>query len=180
MDERSNRLVWIDLETTGLDPARDRIMEIAVVITSSDLVEIAAMDRQIWLSPSELALMTPVVQEMHGASGLTAACEAADPGITHAAIAEQVVSFMGQHVDAGTSPLCGNSVWFDRGFLAHSMGIIMQSLHYRIVDVSSVKELARRWSPEIVPKKKLAHRALDDVRESIDEARTYMNCIFKL
>lgn len=184
MVDRADRLVWIDLETTGFEPGTSApgnhsIMEIAVVVTEADLTEVAAMAWQIWQTPCSLSKMEPIVRAMHEASGLVASCIAADRSLTVDDVANNVLEFLKKHVDPQTSPLCGNSVWFDHGFLVRDMPAVRAHLHYRIVDVSTVKELVRRWRSDVTePKKKLVHRALDDLRETVAEATLYRDMIF--
>jgi len=177
----NGRLVWIDCEMTGLDLVHDALIEVAVVVTDSDL---AVLDEGLDLiigAPAELLdNMVPVVREMHAKSGLTDEVRAATLDI--AAAEQQVLDYVRQHVtEARTAPLCGNSIATDRGFLARDMPELDGYLHYRMIDVSSVKELTRRWYPRVYfgqPKKGLAHRALADILESVRELKYYRETVF--
>ena len=176
-----DRLVWVDCEMTGLDLRRDALIEIAVLVTDSDLrILDEGIDLVIAAPPGLLDDMQPVVREMHGASGLT---DLVRTSTTTVADAErQVIEHLRKHVpDARTVPLCGNSIATDRAFLARDMPELDAFLHYRMVDVSSIKELCRRWYPRVYfsqPQKGLAHRALADIRESIRELRYYRSTVF--
>ncbi len=174
-------LVWMDLEMTGLDPARHVIVEIATIVTDDDLNVVAeGPDLVVHQSEEALALMEPVVHEMHTKSSLLDAIRAST--VTLADAGEQTLAFIRDQVSApGTVPLCGNSIGTDRRFLAAYLPEIENYLHYRSVDVSSVKELARRWYPDFNrgrPHKHGSHRALDDIRESIEELRFYRERFF--
>ncbi len=172
-------LVWIDLEMTGLDPARCQIMEIATVVTNQELEIVAEGPNLIVHVPDDkLAAMDEWCTEHHGASGLTAACRASEIDLAQAERA--TLAFLREHTEAGVSPLCGNSVWQDRRFLRAQMPALDAFLHYRLVDVSTIKELATRWYPELAaPPKAEAHRALDDIRESIAELAYYRAHVFR-
>jgi oligoribonuclease len=171
----------MDLEMTGLDPARHVIVEIATVITDDDLAVMAeGPDLVVHASPEELAAMEPVVRDMHTRSGLLPAIEASTLTLDDAG--RQTLEFLKTHVPTkGTVPLCGNSIGTDRRFLAAQLPEIENWLHYRSVDVSTVKELCRRWYPAVLagaPEKKTAHRALGDVLESVAELAYYRQAIF--
>jgi oligoribonuclease len=171
----------MDLEMTGLDPARHVIVEIAIVITDDDLAVMAeGPDLVVHASPDELGAMEPVVREMHTRSGLLPAIEASTLTLEDAG--RQTLEFLQVHVPTkGTVPLCGNSIGTDRRFLAAQLPEIENWLHYRSVDVSTVKELCRRWYPGVLakaPEKKTAHRALGDVLESVAELAYYRHAIF--
>jgi len=176
----TDQLVWIDCEMTGLDLASDALVEIACIVTDGEL---AAVDDGIDLvikPPAEaLESMPEIVREMHTASGLLA--ELAD-GILLEQAQEQVLAYVRQHVQqARKVPLCGNSIATDRLFIARDMPELDAFLHYRMVDVSSIKELARRWYPRAYfasPPKHGGHRALADIRESIRELQYYREAIF--
>ena len=180
-DKGLDRLVWADCEMTGLDLRRDALIEIAVLVTDSDLrILDEGIDLVIAAPPELLDDMQPVVREMHAASGLT---DLVRTSTTTVADAErQVIEHLRKHVpDARTVPLCGNSIATDRAFLARDMPELDAFLHYRMVDVSSIKELCRRWYPRVYfaqPQKGLAHRALADIRESIRELRYYRSTVF--
>ena len=175
-------LVWVDLEMTGLDPDHDRIVEIAVIVTDGTLEHLVeGPDLVLATSEESLGGMDAVVVQMHGNSGLTAAIR--ESTITVEAAEQEVLAFIAQHVPtARTAPLAGNSVHADRAFLRRYMPTLEAYVHYRNVDVSTVKELARRWYPEAVeaaPRKAGGHRALADIRESIEELRYWRTAIFK-
>jgi oligoribonuclease len=172
----------MDLEMTGLDPSRHIIVEIATLITDDDLEIVAeGPDIVIGASEAELGGMDEVVRAMHGRSGLLEAVQGSTVGLQQAGAA--TMDFLRQHIPAaGTVPLCGNSIGTDRRFLAAWLPEVDAYLHYRSIDVSTVKELARRWYPaefEDGPKKAGAHRALDDILESIGELRYYRDTIFR-
>lgn len=174
-------LVWMDLEMSGLDVERERILEIAVLITDPDLVVVAEGPDLIVHQPdSVLDAMDDWNREHHRDSGLTERVRAST--LSEVDAEELVLAFLGEHCAPKTAPLCGNSVGQDRRFLAKYMPRVEQFLHYRIVDVSTVKELARRWYPVLFekrPVKQGKHRALDDIRESIEELRWYREHVFK-
>ena len=180
-DKGLDRLVWADCEMTGLDLRHDALIEIAVLVTDSELHVLDEGVDIVITAPDELLDgMLPVVREMHAGSGLT---EAVRASTTTVAEAEQtVLDYLRKHVpDARTVPLCGNSIATDRAFLARDMPELDAFLHYRMVDVSSIKELCRRWYPRVYfaqPQKGLAHRALADVKESIRELRYYRSTVF--
>ena len=172
----------MDLEMTGLDPAVHVIVEIATLVTDDDLEIVAeGPDLVVHQPPEALAKMGDIVREMHTKSGLLPAIEASSIELAEAG--RQTLEFIRAHVDDPKSvPLCGNSIGTDRRFLAIHLPEIEQALNYRSVDVSTIKELCRRWYPEVysgAPKKDSAHRALDDIRESIAELRYYRSAIFK-
>ena len=175
------RLVWVDCEMTGLDLGRDRLIEIACVVTDSELIALDdGIDLVIGAPGDALDAMEPVVQEMHASSGLTDAVRAST--LTVGDAEQQVLAYVQKHVgDARRAPLCGNSIATDRGFLARDMPALDAYLHYRMVDVSSIKELARRWYPRVYfaqPKKEGGHRALADILDSIRELRYYRATVF--
>lgn len=180
MTELPQRMVWVDLEMTGLDPQTCTIVEIATVVTDSDLTIVAEGPSLVIHQPEEaLASMNDFVRDLHTRSGLLDRIRTSTVSLAEAAA--QTLSFMAAHCPKGASPLCGNSVWKDRAFLERYMPAVVAHLHYRIVDVSTLKELARRWYPAEIaraPKKREAHRALDDVRESIEELRWYRDRLF--
>ncbi|MFF8773312.1 oligoribonuclease [Kitasatospora sp. NPDC015120] len=176
----NDRLVWIDCEMTGLDLDRDALVEVAVLVTDSELNILGEGVDVIVRPPAEaLANMPEVVRTMHTSSGLL---DELEHGVTLAEAEALVLAYVREHVpEAGRAPLCGNSVATDRGFLSRDMPALESHLHYRIVDVSSIKELARRWYPKAYynsPQKGGNHRALADIRESIDELRYYREAVF--
>jgi oligoribonuclease len=175
-------LVWMDLEMTGLDPVRQVIVEIATLVTDDDLAVVAeGPDLVINQAPEALANMDEVVREMHSASGLLAAIEASTVTLEDAGRA--TLEFIRSHVpEPRTVPLCGNSIGTDRLFLAAHLPEIEAHLHYRSIDVSTLKELCRRWYPAAfaaAPEKRGGHRALDDIRESLAELAYYRSAIFR-
>ena len=178
---RPARLAWIDMEMTGLEPERERIIEVAAIVTDGNL-EIIAEGPSIVVHQSNelLDAMDDWNKEHHGASGLIERVKAST--ITEETAEASVLEFLAEHCDVRTAPLAGNSVHQDKRFIAKYMPKLEAFLHYRIVDVSTVKELCRRWYPkeyEAQPRKKGNHRALEDIRESIEELRYYRRAIFK-
>lgn len=166
----------MDLEMTGLDPSRHVIVEIATIITDDDLTVVAeGPDLVVHATEAELAEMDDVVVKMHTSSGLLERIRTSTTTLAEAG--EATLAFLREHIpDARTVPLCGNSIGTDRRFLAEQLPELEAHLHYRNVDVSTLKELARRWSPELLaaaPGKASTHRALDDIRESIAELAFY-------
>jgi oligoribonuclease len=177
----NDRLVWIDCEMTGLDLRRDALVEIAVLVTDGDLNVLGeGVDVVIHADDDMLAGMPEVVREMHARSGLTEEVRASKVTLREAE--ERVLAYIREHVpEPGTAPLAGNSIATDRGYLARDMPELDAHLHYRMIDVSSVKELARRWFPRVFyakPEKGLAHRALADIQESIRELEYYRRTLF--
>jgi oligoribonuclease len=176
-----DELVWIDCEMTGLDLKSDRLIEIAVLVTDADLNILGdGIDVVIHADEEALSSMIPVVKDMHTRSGLIDEVRAST--VTVAEAEEMVLSYIRDHVkQAKTAPLAGNSIATDRGFIARDMPKLDDYLHYRMIDVSSIKELCRRWYPRIYfgqPEKGLAHRALADIHESIRELQYYRRTAF--
>ncbi len=172
--------MWVDCEMTGLELGHDLLIEVAAVVTDSELNVLGeGVDIVIGATEEQLASMLPVVQEMHAASGLTP--EVLSSTVTLQQAEQQVLAYVRQHVpEANKAPLCGNSIATDRGFLTRDMPELDGWLHYRMVDVSSIKELARRWYPRAYyqsPKKGGGHRALADILESVQELRYYRQAI---
>ncbi len=177
----TDRLVWIDCEMTGLDLEHDALIEIAALVTDGELNVLGeGVDVVISCEESALENMPEVVRDMHARSGLTEEVRAAT--VTVAEAEKMVLDYLRRHVpDPGTAPLAGNTIATDRAFLARDMPELDAHLHYRMVDVSSIKELARRWFPRVFyakPEKGLAHRALADIRESIRELAYYRRALF--
>ena len=176
----SDRLVWIDCEMTGLDIRADALIEVAALVTDFDLNVLGeGVDIVIKPPPEALDQMVPFVREMHTTSGLL---EVLDSGTTLEDAEAQVLAYVKQHcADGSRPPLAGNTVATDRAFLARDTPELEAFLHYRIVDVSSIKELSRRWFPRAyynAPDKNGGHRALADIRESIEELRYYREAVF--
>ncbi len=172
----------MDLEMTGLDPATHVIVEIATMVTDDDLEIVAeGPDLVVHQPPEALAAMDDIVRQMHTRSGLIPAIEASSLSLADAGKA--TLEFIRSHApEPGTVPLCGNSIGTDRRFLAAYLPELDRWLHYRSIDVSTVKELCRRWYPEVfaaTPRKQGAHRASGDIRESIAELRHYRETIFR-
>ena len=169
-----NNLVWIDLEMTGLDPAADDIIEIATIVTDEALVEIAEGPvLAITASAERLEAMDEWNTRTHGESGLIARCLASD--VDFAEAERRTLEFLEAHVPPGYSPMCGNSICQDRRFLARQMPRLEAFFHSRNLDVSTLKELARRWAPDIADgfSKDSTHQALEDIRDSLAELRHY-------
>ena len=174
-------LVWLDMEMTGLDPERERIIEVATILTDGHLNELATGPELVIHQPEEvLAAMDDWNKTHHGASGLIDRVKSST--VSEAQAEEQTIAFINEHVQAKERPvLAGNSIHQDRRFIRRYMPALEKRLHYRMVDVSTIKELARRWFPALSAKqkaKKETHRALDDIRESIEELRFYKQHVF--
>ncbi|RBO81963.1 oligoribonuclease [Marinomonas aquiplantarum] len=181
MSLNKDNLIWIDLEMTGLEPEQDTIIEIATVVTDKDLNVLAkGPNLVIHQDKSVMDGMDEWCTQHHGASGLTAKVLASD--IDMATAEAQTIAFLEQYVPAGVSPICGNSVGQDRRFLYRYMPKLEAYFHYRYLDVSTIKELARRWKPEALEgfTKSGAHLALDDIMESIGELKHYRKTMFGL
>jgi oligoribonuclease len=177
----SDRLVWIDCEMTGLDLGSDLLIEVAALVTDSELNVLGdGVDVVIGATAEEMSRMPDVVRDMHASSGLTD--EVIGSAVTLQDAEQQVLAYIKEWVpEPKKAPLCGNSIATDRGFLTRDMPELDEWLHYRMVDVSSVKELARRWYPRAYfgsPKKGGGHRALADIRESVLELQYYRQAIF--
>src|SRR3954471_17449668 len=177
----SDRLVWIDCEMTGLDLGSDLLIEVAALVTDGELNILGeGVDVVIGASEEQLSRMPDVVRDMHASSGLTQEVIASTVTVKEAE--QQVLAYIKEWVpEPKKAPLCGNSIATDRGFLTRDMPELDEWLHYRMVDVSSIKELARRWYPRAYfssPKKGGGHRALADIRESVLELRYYRQAVF--
>jgi oligoribonuclease len=172
-------LLWVDLEMTGLDPDTCVIVEIATIITDQDL-NVIAEGPSLVIRPTDeaVAAMIPFVRDLHKKSGLYDRMLASEVSLDQAK--RETLTFVEKHLEKGKSPLCGNSVWKDRSFLDKHMPELTALLHYRMIDVSGIKELVRRWYPPSfqAPKKREVHRALDDIRESLEELRFYRSKVF--
>ena len=180
MAGNGNNLVWLDMEMTGLDPDGDRIIELAMVVTNSALELVA--ESPVWAvhqSDAVLAAMDEWNQKTHGRSGLIERVKASV--LDEGTVTAQALEFLKKYSLAGHSPMCGNSVWHDRRFLARFMPELEHFFHYRNIDVSTFKELAKRWRPEVYSafKKRQSHTALADVHESIDELEHYRTHFLK-
>jgi len=180
MAERNDRLVWIDCEMTGLSLEHDALVEVAALVTDADL-NVLGEGVDVVIRPPDQAVeqMVDVVRDMHTTSGLLAALPS---GVTLAEAEALVLAYVREHVPTPRkAPLAGNTVYVDRGFLARDMTALDEHLHYRLVDVSSIKELVRRWFPKVYfnsPAKHGGHRALADIRESIEELKFYRQAVF--
>jgi oligoribonuclease len=177
----ADHLVWVDCEMTGLDLARDALIEVAVVVTDAELRPLdEGLDIVINVSDEILDTMIPFVRDMHATSGLTDAVRASTISLGDAE--KQLLDYVRRFVpEPRTAPLCGNSIATDRGFIARDLPSLDSYLHYRMIDVSSIKELAKRWYPRVYqsqPAKGLAHRALADIIESIRELEFYRQTLF--
>ena len=173
-------LVWMDLEMTGIDSERDSITEIATIVTDDQLNVVEEGPVFAVSQPEEvLAGMDDWNQKTHGESGLIRRIR--EEGVAMADAEAETLAFISRHVEEGQAPLCGNTIWQDRRFLVRYMPKLEDYLHYRLIDVSTVKELARRWVPAIAAghTKKGAHTALSDIRESIDELKYYRSTFFR-
>lgn len=177
--EDMNNLFWLDLEMTGLDPQKDHILEIAVLVTDKDLQVIKeGPSFAIQQPPEYLAHMDDYVRNLHTDSGLLN--RVADSTTSIGLAEREIMSFFFTYCISGITILCGNSIWVDRSFLKRYMPHLDACFHYRMIDVSSCKELAKRWYPELPPfEKKKAHRAMEDVYESLEELKHYRATIFK-
>ena len=181
MSYNQNNLVWMDLEMTGLDPDTCKVMEIATVVTDSQLKVLAEGPVMAIHQPDEiLDNMDEWCTKTHGASGLTQRCK--DSTFSEQDAIATTLEFLEKYVPRGASPLCGNSISQDRRFLQRHMIELDEYFHYRIIDVSSIKELVRRWKPELLEglQKKGTHLAIDDIRESIEELVYYRQHIFTI
>ena len=179
MGEREQRLVWIDLEMTGLDIEKESIIEIATIITDGELNIIAhGPNEAITVDESLIEGMDEWNTTHHFESGLVERIR--EQGVSLIDAEKRTLDFLKEWVDPNTAPLCGNSVWNDRRFLEKEMPNVAEYLHYRMIDVSTVKELARRWYPEVdkYPKKG-AHLALDDIIESVEELEYFRDKVFR-
>jgi oligoribonuclease len=181
MPQDATYLVWLDMEMTGLDPDRDRILEIAIVVTDSRLATVAEGPVVVVRQPDRvLDAMDEWNRSTHGRSGLIDRVRAA--GVAEADAEERLVAFLAGHVPAKASPMCGNSICQDRRFLARWMPRLEAYFHYRNLDVSTLKELVRRWRPELARGivKQGKHEALADIYESIEELKYYREAFLKL
>ncbi len=178
---RSDLLLWIDLEMSGLDVERERILEAAAILTDSELELVAEGPRLVVHQDAELlAAMDDWNREHHGESGLTD--EVRSSTLSEGDAEERLLAFVREHCEPGTTPLAGNSIHHDRIFLRRYMPRLEAFFHYRNVDVSTVKELVRRWNPDVfdrAPAKTDKHRALEDIKESIEELRYYRRAVFR-
>ena len=181
MPQDASHLIWIDMEMTGLVPERDRIIEVALVVTDANLSTVA--EAPVWVVHQEdavLAAMDSWNQATHAKSGLVDKVKSST--LDESAVEEAALAFLAQHVGQKMSPMCGNSICQDRRFLHRQMPRLEKYFHYRNLDVSTVKELARRWAPEVLAGvgKDAKHTALSDVHDSIAELRHYRAAMGKL
>lgn len=180
MPAHADNLAWIDLEMTGLDPERDRIIEIATIVTDKDLNVLAEGPvLAVHQSDEQLARMDDWNTRTHGASGLTQRVR--ESTVDDAQAEAETLKFLARWVPERASPICGNSVHQDRRFLVRYMPLLERFFHYRNLDVSTLKELARRWSPQVAAgyTKESTHQALEDIRDSIRELRYYREHLFR-
>jgi len=181
MSFSENNLVWVDLEMTGLEPRHCKVLEIATIVTDSELNIIAeGPELAIHQSDEVLDNMDEWCIRQHGKTGLTDRCKKST--VTEAQACEMTIDFLKDYVPAAVSPMCGNSIGQDRRFMHIHMLSLEEFFHYRNIDVSTIKELGRRWRPEVLDgvQKKGVHLALDDIRESIAELKHYKDTFFKL
>ena len=181
MAQSENHLVWLDMEMTGLDPERDRIIEMAMIVTDNNLVTVA--ESPVWAvhQPDEvLEAMDDWNKNPHGKSGLIERVRAST--LDEAAVEAAALAFMQEYVAKRISPMCGNSIGQDRRFMVRYMPGLEDWFHYRNIDVSTLKELCRRWKPEVAKgfEKESAHTALADIRESIEELKYYREKFIRL
>ena len=181
MAQSENHLVWLDMEMTGLDPERDRIIEMAMIVTDNNLVTVA--ESPVWAvhQPDEvLDAMDDWNKNTHGKSGLIERVRAST--LDEAAVEAAALAFMQEYVAKRISPMCGNSIGQDRRFMVRYMPVLEDWFHYRNIDVSTLKELCRRWAPEVAKgfEKESAHTALADIRESIEELKYYREKFIRL
>lgn len=177
---KKNRLIWIDLEMTGLNPEHDRIIEIATIVTDSQLNILSeGPNLAIFQERALLDSMDNWNKNQHGQSGLIE--RVLISSITENEAQQKTIEFLKQYLEPKTSPMCGNTICQDRRFLAKYMPELEAYFHYRHIDVSTVKELAKRWAPSLFEayKKESAHQALEDIKQSIQELRYYRECFFK-
>ena len=180
MPQDQNNLIWLDMEMTGLDPERERIIEVALVVTNANLETVAEAPVFVVHQPdSVLDAMDEWNKNTHGKSGLIDKVKAST--LTESQIEDQIIAFLEQHVPKGVSPLCGNSVHQDRRFIVKYMPRLDAYLHYRIIDVSVLKELCKRWQPQVYAQytKESKYEALADVYESIGELKFYRENFLK-
>lgn len=180
-NSKKNRLIWIDLEMTGLNPNEDRIIEIATIVTDSELNIISeGPNLAVYQEPKFLESMDDWNKKHHGQSGLIE--RVLSSKITQDEAQRQTLEFLKEHVESRVSPMCGNTICQDRRFLAKYMPELEAYFHYRHIDVSTVKELAKRWAPALFSayKKESSHQALEDIRQSIEELRFYQASFFKI
>ena len=179
MDRKKDRLVWLDMEMSGLNPEKERILEIAMVVTNGDL-EIVAEGPVLVIHQQDTVLdgMDAWNKGTHGRSGLITKVK--ESTLSEEAAEKLCLEFLGKHVKSGVSPMCGNTIHQDRRFMARYMPKLEAYFHYRNIDVSTVKELCRRWQPDIAKSftKQQAHTALADILESIEELRHYREKFF--
>jgi oligoribonuclease len=180
-DHVPSNLVWLDMEMTGLDPETDVILEMATIITDRDLNDVAEGPCLVIRQPeAKLAAMDEWNTTHHTASGLLERVR--KEGVSREEAEAVTLAFLERHVERGQAPLCGNTIWQDRRFLVRHMPTLERYLHYRMIDVSTIKELARRWHPDLLNgfTKQNQHLALADIRESIAELKYYRSHFFKL
>lgn len=167
----ADRIVWLDMEMTGLDPQRCVPLEVAIIVTDSELVELCQYESVLAADNDGLATMDDFVRNMHTVNGLLERVSSATKSVKTAD--EEMASLVNQWCEAGTGVLAGNSIWQDRRFVRRYFPLLDAALHYRMIDVSTLKELARRWYPHALPEKTSDHTAMADIRASIRELEHY-------
>ncbi len=181
MSKDSKNLVWIDMEMTGLDPETCKVLEIATIVTDAQLNVIAEGPViAVHQSDEILNSMDEWCTRVHGESGLTKRCR--ESAYSEQQASDATIKFLAEYVDKGVSPLCGNTIGQDRRFMVKYMPELEEYFHYRSIDVSTIKELAKRWKPDVLNgfTKKGVHLALDDIRESIEELKYYREHVFSI
>jgi len=174
----SSNLIWLDTETTGLDPTKCRLIEVACLVTDDNLNPLdSGVSYVIWQPAEVLQTANEFATNMHTASGLFSECKSST--LAENVVEILILDYLAKHTKQGESPLCGNTIGFDRDFVYLHMPSLAKWFHYRSIDVSTVKELAKRWYPGIEPPKKLAHRAMPDIHESLAELRLYRGQVFR-
>lgn len=178
MPEPTPAFLWLDMEMTGLDPVQCVPIEVALIVTDANLASLATMESVIWQPPAQLENMVPIVRQMHTDNGLLDKVGAATRGTQE--VENDMLAFVAHWFEPRTAILCGNSIHQDRRFIAQHFPALDRYLHYRMVDVSSIKELAKRWYPDgrMPVKRPAAHTALSDVQASIEELKFYRENLF--
>lgn len=179
MPQIIDKLVWIDLETTGLSIKKDKIIEIGVLVTDTQLniLDKGGYVGYVNITDEDISQMVDIVKDMHSKNGIIEMCKKSSFKIED--IDKGAVEYISKYVQRSEAPLCGNSIAFDRSFIEYSMPLLADYLHYRNIDVSTIKQLSQIWKNDIYIKKDASHEALDDIRQSIEELKYYKSKIFK-